>query len=131
MPLVFKVLRNPGSDPENVRSLVRKYFEIFSKNLLTNKEVSCIVLFVAEVSDNIRNARVAQLVERDLAKVEAAGSSPVSRFCFAQKGHLVDASFLCKKSPAGLKRYLRNTVRGLGGPKVLLGRFKADVHWTS
>ena len=85
MPLVFKVLRNPGSDPENVRSLVRKYFEIFSKNLLTNKEVSCIVLFVAEVSDNIRNARVAQLVERDLAKVEAAGSSPVSRFCFAQK----------------------------------------------
>ena len=27
-----------------------------------------------------RNARVAQLVERDLAKVEAAGSSPVSRF---------------------------------------------------
>ena len=25
------------------------------------------------------NARVAQLVERDLAKVEAAGSSPVSR----------------------------------------------------
>ena len=29
--------------------------------------------------NNIRNARVAQLVERDLAKVEAAGSSPVSR----------------------------------------------------
>ena len=27
------------------------------------------------------NARVAQLVERDLAKVEAAGSSPVSRSC--------------------------------------------------
>ena len=27
----------------------------------------------------IKNARVAQLVERDLAKVEAAGSSPVSR----------------------------------------------------
>ena len=27
-------------------------------------------------------ARVAQLVERDLAKVEAAGSSPVSRFYF-------------------------------------------------
>ena len=29
-----------------------------------------------------RNARVAQLVERDLAKVEAAGSSPVSRFFY-------------------------------------------------
>ena len=28
---------------------------------------------------SISNARVAQLVERDLAKVEAAGSSPVSR----------------------------------------------------
>ena len=27
-------------------------------------------------------ARVAQLVEYDLAKVGAAGSSPVSRFCF-------------------------------------------------
>ena len=27
----------------------------------------------------IADARVAQLVERDLAKVEAAGSSPVSR----------------------------------------------------
>ena len=31
----------------------------------------------------IQNARVAQLVERDLAKVEAAGSSPVSRFSYA------------------------------------------------
>ena len=28
-------------------------------------------------------ARVAQLVERDLAKVEAAGSSPLSRFFYA------------------------------------------------
>lgn len=31
--------------------------------------------------EHIGNARVAQLVERDLAKVEAAGSSPVSRSC--------------------------------------------------
>lgn len=30
-------------------------------------------------------ARVAQLVERDLAKVEAAGSSPVSRFFDVRK----------------------------------------------
>ena len=30
-------------------------------------------------------ARVAQLVEHDLAKVGVAGSSPVSRSCFAQK----------------------------------------------
>ena len=56
-----------------------KCLKIFWKKLLTNEDISCIVLFVAEVSDNIRNARVAQLVERDLAKVEAAGSSPVSR----------------------------------------------------
>ena len=33
-------------------------------------------------------ARVAQLVERDLAKVEAAGSSPVSRFFYALKSVL-------------------------------------------
>ena len=32
------------------------------------------------VFSRTQNARVAQLVERDLAKVEAAGSSPVSRF---------------------------------------------------
>ena len=31
------------------------------------------------VFSRAHNARVAQLVERDLAKVEAAGSSPVSR----------------------------------------------------
>ena len=33
------------------------------------------------VVDQTAYARVAQLVERDLAKVEAAGSSPVSRSC--------------------------------------------------
>ena len=32
--------------------------------------------------DSYKYARVAQLVERDLAKVEAAGSSPVSRSYF-------------------------------------------------
>ena len=36
-----------------------------------------------------KHARVAQLVERDLAKVEAAGSSPVSR----SKGSQVLRSF--------------------------------------
>ena len=40
-------------------------------------------LWVAEHNlQTQRNVRVAQLVERDLAKVEAAGSSPVSRFYF-------------------------------------------------
>ena len=42
-------------------------------------------LWVAEHNlQTQRNARVAQLVERDLAKVEAAGSSPVSRFFHAK-----------------------------------------------
>ena len=40
---------------------------------------------VQQEHKKIRNARVAQLVERDLAKVEAAGSSPVSRFFHALK----------------------------------------------
>ena len=40
---------------------------------------------VQQEHKTIRNARVAQLVERDLAKVEAAGSSPVSR-SFHAKG---------------------------------------------
>ena len=40
---------------------------------------------VQQEHKTIRNARVAQLVERDLAKVEAAGSSPVSRFFIALK----------------------------------------------
>ena len=37
-----------------------------------------ISLVLGEQLKTIRYARVAQLVERDLAKVEAAGSSPVS-----------------------------------------------------
>ena len=76
-----------------------KCLKIFRKKLLTNEDISCIVLLVAEVSDNIRNARVAQLVERDLAKVEAAGSSPVSRFCFAQKGASDGCLFFVQKEP--------------------------------
>ena len=34
---------------------------------------------ISSNTESIAYARVAQLVERDLAKVEAAGSSPVSR----------------------------------------------------
>ena len=41
-----------------------------------------------------KHARVAQLVERDLAKVEAAGSSPVSRSYFLhEKEHPSGCSF--------------------------------------
>ena len=39
------------------------------------------------------NARVAQLVERDLAKVEAAGSSPVSRSITKERHPEEDVSF--------------------------------------
>ena len=41
-----------------------------------------------------KHARVAQLVERDLAKVEAAGSSPVSRSYFLhEKEYSKDTPF--------------------------------------
>ena len=44
--------------------------------------------------DFYKYARVAQLVERDLAKVEAAGSSPVSRSYFLhEKEHPRGCSF--------------------------------------
>ena len=49
-----------------------------------------------------KHARVAQLVERDLAKVEAAGSSPVSR-SFHAKGYPIGYPFLHEKSPDGLR----------------------------
>ena len=50
-----------------------------------------------------KHARVAQLVERDLAKVEAAGSSPVSRSFLHEKGASKRMPlFSCKKSPKGL-----------------------------
>ncbi len=48
--------------------------------VLTKYHLCSIVLFVRAVkAGQSYYARVAQLVERDLAKVEAAGSSPVSR----------------------------------------------------
>ena len=50
--------------------------------MLTNSDAYSIVLIVDgnRIKKRSRQyARVAQLVERDLAKVEAAGSSPVSR----------------------------------------------------
>ncbi len=43
--------------------------------------------------NNLRVARVAQLVERDLAKVEAAGSSPVSRSFYLTRRHVRVSSF--------------------------------------
>ena len=48
---------------------------------------------LAETSSTTIYARVAQLVEHDLAKVGAAGSSPVSRSLLC-KGHPMDVFFL-------------------------------------
>ena len=50
------------------------------KKILTEGFFYSIICLV--FSRTQRNARVAQLVERDLAKVEAAGSNPVSRFFY-------------------------------------------------
>ena len=85
-------------------------FLIFFKKVLTYLYICCIIGIVLEGHKQTNNtcgcssvvehqpskldmwvrfpspayARVAQLVERDLAKVEAAGSSPVSRFYFLE-----------------------------------------------
>ena len=67
-----------------------------------------------------RNARVAQLVERDLAKVEAAGSSPVSRFSYAldfpglflyAKGNYAGISFSYKKFLAMDDRHIHSQAK--------------------
>ncbi len=44
-----------------------------------------------------KNARVAQLVERDLAKVEAAGSSPVSRSFYTKIETSLERLYFCIK----------------------------------
>ena len=57
-------------------------------------------------------ARVAQLVERDLAKVEAAGSSPVSRFFYFHQYIDCADDFLfstSKKSRPQFLDFMRNT----------------------
>ena len=52
-----------------------------------------------------KHARVAQLVERDLAKVEAAGSSPVSRSRLHEKRHPVDVFFSCNRGTSVPRRF--------------------------
>ena len=54
---------------------IDKYY-FFQKNPC---QINRPVIIYNSLKRCFRNARVAQLVERDLAKVEAAGSSPVSR----------------------------------------------------
>ena len=49
------------------------------RKIILTKKITYSILILARQDGGQKNARVAQLVERDLAKVEAAGSSPVSR----------------------------------------------------
>ena len=44
------------------------------------------------------NAGIAQLVERNLAKVEVVGSRPISRSTFRQKGEAFASPFFAKRS---------------------------------
>ncbi len=74
-----------GEQKYSIKTVFCRYNRKKQKNLkklkiVIDKIISMVYhITVLERKHNIRNARVAQLVERDLAKVEAAGSSPVSR----------------------------------------------------
>ena len=69
---------------------------------------------------------MAQLVERDLAKVEAAGSSPVSRSLLHEKRTSGGCPFFMQS------RHIRaSKVRGLSPHKVGFGRRRAEVPRTS
>ena len=60
--------------------VMQKFFLFFVKKLLTKFLSHSIISNVSGTRQNTKQyARVAQLVEHDLAKVGAAGSSPVSR----------------------------------------------------
>ena len=49
------------------------------KKVKTNLEVKKIFISLHSLIETINTAKIAQLVERDLAKVEVAGSNPVFR----------------------------------------------------
>ena len=76
-----------------------KFYEKIEKNSWQThrRDVLC-YMCLTEIADTTTYARVAQLVEHDLAKVGAAGSSPVSR-SFYFKRTSIGCPFLC---PAGL-----------------------------
>ena len=59
-------------------------------------------------------ARVAQLVEHDLAKVGVAGSSPVSRSFYTQKGVLKKDPLLCIKRAHGARRFEVSAAASVG-----------------
>ncbi len=63
---------------------------------------------LADITDTATYARVAQLVEHDLAKVGAAGSSPVSRSGKRDTSHDVSLFFvLLRSAPVGAEQRLK------------------------
>ena len=90
--------------------VMQKFFLFFVKKLLTKFLSHSIISNVSGTRQNTKQyARVAQLVEHDLAKVGAAGSSPVSRSLLTKKD-IRWMSFFVKSSPAGPGRS-RSTLR--------------------
>ena len=82
---------------------MQKFFLFFVKKLLTKFLSHSIISNVSGTRQNTKEyARVAQLVEHDLAKVGVAGSSPVSRSQRKQKDIHSWMSFLffgCRRNP--------------------------------
>ena len=74
---------------------MQKFFLFFVKKLLTKFLSHSIISNVSGTRQNTKQyARVAQLVEHDLAKVGAAGSSPVSR-SFYYRNFFTGISVFC------------------------------------
>ena len=64
------------------------------QKLLTIWESDCILMLAGRgEGGQVENARVAELVTRDLAKVETAGSSPVYRSCGGRRSQVDAADF--------------------------------------
>ena len=89
--------------------MFEKFWKFYFKKWLTNSLAHSIIPYVSD--KQIRYARVAQLVEHDLAKVGAAGSSPVSR-SFYYKRTSVGCPFVINESCR------TRTVRGLRSAPV-------------
>lgn len=58
-------------------AFLRKKVDVFFEMPLDTSQKSA--TFASTIANQMANAKVAQLVERDLAKVEVAGSNPVFR----------------------------------------------------
>ena len=84
--------------------VMQKFFLFFVKKLLTKFLSHSIISNVSGTRQNTKQyARVAQLVEHDLAKVGAAGSSPVSRSQRNKKRISERIFFSCFRAPPGLE----------------------------